>query len=94
MKAFQYVNPANEREAVAALGTERNRILPMAGGMDLLGLMKDYIVSPERVVNLKGLDGTITADGSRHGGRPAASAPQPRSPTSPSTPTSGGSTRR
>ena len=65
MKAFQYVNPANEREAVAALGTERNRILPMAGGMDLLGLMKDYIVSPERVVNLKGLDGTITADGNR-----------------------------
>ena len=68
MKAFQYVNPANEREAVAALGTERNRSLPIAGGMDLLGLMKDYIVSPDRVVNLKGLDGTITADGSRQTG--------------------------
>jgi xanthine dehydrogenase YagS FAD-binding subunit len=68
LKAFQYVNPANEREAVAALGTERNRILPIAGGMDLLGLMKDYIVSPERVVNLKGLDGAITADGNRQTG--------------------------
>jgi xanthine dehydrogenase YagS FAD-binding subunit len=65
LKAFQYVNPANEREAVAALGTDRNRFLPMAGGMDLLGLMKDYIVSPERVVNLKGLDAAITAGGSR-----------------------------
>lgn len=61
MKAFQYVSPANEREAVAALGTERGRMLPMAGGMDLLGLMKDYIVSPERVVSLRHLDGDLTA---------------------------------
>ena len=61
MKAFTYVNAANEKDAVAALGAERNRILPMAGGMDLLGLMKDYIVSPERVVSIKGLDQTITA---------------------------------
>ena len=61
MKAFAYVNPANEKEAVAALSTERGRFLPMAGGMDLLGLMKDYIVSPERVVNLKNLDATIAA---------------------------------
>ena len=61
MKAFAYVNPANEKDAVAALSTERGRFLPMAGGMDLLGLMKDYIVSPERIVNLKNLDGTIAA---------------------------------
>jgi hypothetical protein len=49
LKAFAYVNATNEKEAVAALGTESalaRRILPMAGGMDLLGLMKDYIVSP------------------------------------------------
>ncbi len=64
MKAFAYVNPANEKEAVAALSTERGRFLPMAGGMDLLGLMKDYIVSPERIVNLKNLDGTIAASDS------------------------------
>ena len=61
MKAFAYVNPANEKEAVAALSPERGRFLPMAGGMDLLGLMKDYIVSPERLVNLKNLDATIAA---------------------------------
>ena len=36
-------------------------MLPMAGGMDLLGLMKDYIVSPDRVVSIKGLDQTIAA---------------------------------
>lgn len=63
MKAFQYVSAANEREAVAALGAERGRVLPMAGGMDLLGLMKDYIVSPERIVSLRNLDAAITVAG-------------------------------
>jgi xanthine dehydrogenase YagS FAD-binding subunit len=61
LKAFAYVNAANEREAVAALAPERGRILPMAGGMDLLALMKDFIVSPERIVNIKNLDASITA---------------------------------
>ena len=64
MKAFAYVNATNEKEAVAALtGATRGRLLPMAGGMDLLGLMKDYIVSPERVVSIKNLDQTIVAAG-------------------------------
>ena len=61
MKAFAYVNAANEKDAVAALAPERGRVLPIAGGMDLLGLMKDFILSPERLVNLKNLDGTIIA---------------------------------
>jgi xanthine dehydrogenase YagS FAD-binding subunit len=61
LKAFAYVNAANEKEAIAALGSERGRFLPMAGGMDLLGLMKDFIVSPERLVNIKSLDATIAA---------------------------------
>src|SRR5262245_55819151 len=41
-------------------------ILPMAGGQDLLARMKDYITTPDRVVNLKnGLDTTAatTPDG-------------------------------
>jgi xanthine dehydrogenase YagS FAD-binding subunit len=63
LKAFAYVNAANEKEAVAALGPDRGRILPMAGGMDLLGLMKDYIVSPDRLVNLKNLDAAIASGG-------------------------------
>jgi xanthine dehydrogenase YagS FAD-binding subunit len=39
--------------------------LPLAGGQDLLARMKDYITTPDRLVNIKGLDGTIagTADG-------------------------------
>ena len=64
MKAFAYVNATNEKEAVAALAkAERGRLLPMAGGADLLGLMKDYIVSPERVVSIRNLDAAIAGDG-------------------------------
>jgi xanthine dehydrogenase YagS FAD-binding subunit len=65
VKAFAYVNAANEKEAVAALAAERGTVLPIAGGMDLLGLMKDYIAQPERIVNVKNLDRTIrkTSDG-------------------------------
>lgn len=59
MKAFSYVNAAGEKEAIAALVPERGRVLPMAGGMDLVGLMKDYIVQPDRLVNVKNLDRTI-----------------------------------
>jgi xanthine dehydrogenase YagS FAD-binding subunit len=64
LKAFAYVNAANEREALAALDAQRGRVLPLAGGMDLVGLMKNYIAQPERVVNVKSLDKTITVSGS------------------------------
>ena len=65
MKAFQLVLPKTVDEAVAALpesaaATDRVRVL--AGGQDLLGEMKDYLVSPDKVVNLKGvagIEGTI-----------------------------------
>ncbi|HEV3141762.1 MAG TPA: FAD binding domain-containing protein [Vicinamibacterales bacterium] len=61
MKAFAYVDATNEREAVAALKTD-GIALPMAGGQDLLARMKDYIDTPDRVVNVKGaLDATVAA---------------------------------
>jgi xanthine dehydrogenase YagS FAD-binding subunit len=60
VKAFAYVNPANEKEAVAALRGD-GIALPIAGGQDLLARMKDYIDSPDRLVNVKGLDATVTA---------------------------------
>jgi xanthine dehydrogenase YagS FAD-binding subunit len=60
VKAFAYVNARDEKEAVAALSAERGKVLPLAGGMDLLGLMKDYIAQPDTVVNVKGLPATIT----------------------------------
>jgi xanthine dehydrogenase YagS FAD-binding subunit len=63
LKPFAYVNAANERDVVAALSTERNRFLPLAGGTDLLALMKDFILAPDRLVNVKNLDSAITAAG-------------------------------
>lgn len=65
MNPFSYVNAATEKEAVAALGTVRGRFLPLAGGTDLLALMKDYVATPERLVNVKNLDDKIvrTPDG-------------------------------
>jgi xanthine dehydrogenase YagS FAD-binding subunit len=64
LKAFAYVNPANEKEAVAALKID-GIALPLGGGQDLLARMKDYIDEPDRLVNVKGLDAAIapTSDG-------------------------------
>ena len=65
MKAFAYVNAANEKEAVAALKSG-GTALPLAGGMDLLARMKDYIHQPDRIVNVKNaLETTVvrTPDG-------------------------------
>ncbi|MEO8520523.1 MAG: FAD binding domain-containing protein [Acidobacteriota bacterium] len=62
MKAFSYVNPKNEKEAVAALGSDRDLVMPLAGGQDLLARLKDYISQPDRIVNVKGaLDAGVTA---------------------------------
>ena len=64
MKAFAYVNPRSEKEAVAALKVDGIAMV-IGGGQDLLARMKDYIDSPDTVVNVKGLDATIasTPDG-------------------------------
>jgi xanthine dehydrogenase YagS FAD-binding subunit len=63
MKAFAYVNPTSEKDAAAAVTRREGTIvLPMAGGQDLLARMKDYITTPDRVVNLKNaLDATVAA---------------------------------
>jgi len=62
VKAFSYVNPANERDAVRALSPEFEKVLPLAGGQDLLARMKDYVTEPDRIVNVKNaLDATVTS---------------------------------
>jgi len=62
VKAFAYVNPANEQEAVTALKVVTGTTaLPLGGGQDLLARMKDYVTTPDRIVNLKGLDARIAA---------------------------------
>jgi xanthine dehydrogenase YagS FAD-binding subunit len=53
MQAFEYAT-ATKKEQVAALLTEQSAIL--AGGTDLLALMKDDVVAPKRLVNVKQID--------------------------------------
>jgi xanthine dehydrogenase YagS FAD-binding subunit len=61
MKSFAYVNATSEKEAVAALKFD-GIALPLAGGQDLIARMKDYIDSPDRVVNVKNaLDASVTS---------------------------------
>jgi len=61
MKPFSYVNPTNEKDAVAALLPEFERALPIGGGQDLLARMKDYVTQPDRIVNVKNaLEATVT----------------------------------
>jgi xanthine dehydrogenase YagS FAD-binding subunit len=59
VKSFAYVKAAGEKQVVAALAAPGGRALPLAGGMDLLGLMKDYVAQPDRLVSVKDLDATI-----------------------------------
>jgi xanthine dehydrogenase YagS FAD-binding subunit len=60
VKAFAYVNATSEKDAVAALAVD-GIALPLAGGQDLLARMKDYIDTPDRVVNVKNaLDASVT----------------------------------
>jgi len=54
MQAFEYVTPV-KKEQVATLLGEQAAIL--AGGTDLLALMKDDVVAPKRLVNVKQIDG-------------------------------------
>src|SRR5271165_6073969 len=54
MQAFDYVSPT-KKEQVATLLAAQASIL--AGGTDLLALMKDYVITPKRLVNIKQIDG-------------------------------------
>ena len=62
MKAFSYLSPTNEKDAVGALSSDPDKVMPLAGGQDLLARLKDYISQPDRIVNVKAaLDATVTA---------------------------------
>jgi xanthine dehydrogenase YagS FAD-binding subunit len=56
MKAFEYASPKHKQQVVELLGRQWGDAEVLAGGTDLLALMKDDIVSPRRLVNIKDLD--------------------------------------
>jgi xanthine dehydrogenase YagS FAD-binding subunit len=55
MKAFELVTPSGLDQASAALGKTWGQTAILAGGIDLLGELKERTYEPDRVVNLKGV---------------------------------------
>ncbi len=55
MERFEYANPTTVKDATALLGATWNDAQVLAGGTDLISMMKDFVVSPKRVVNIKGI---------------------------------------
>ena len=60
MNSFELQNPTSIKEAIALLDPTdamNRKVRLLAGGQDLLTEMKDRLVEPERVVNLKYISG-------------------------------------
>jgi xanthine dehydrogenase YagS FAD-binding subunit len=55
MQAFEYASPTSLQAAVHLLAEAKGEAAVLAGGTDLLSLMKDRIVNPARVVDLQKL---------------------------------------
>ena len=53
MRPFEYVSPNSRSQAISMLGATWGNTEVLAGGTDLLALMKDDVVAPKRLVNLK-----------------------------------------
>lgn len=57
MRAFEYAEPKTRQQALGLLGKQWGDSEILAGGTDLLALMKDDVLTPKRLVNIKGIDG-------------------------------------
>jgi xanthine dehydrogenase YagS FAD-binding subunit len=55
MRPFEYASPATKEQAVGLLATNWGQSEILAGGTDLLSLMKDDVVHPKRLVNIKNI---------------------------------------
>jgi xanthine dehydrogenase YagS FAD-binding subunit len=71
MRGFEYASPTTKEQAVGLLGNTWADADVLAGGTDLLALMKDDVVSPKRLVNIKDINElhgiTMSAKGLRIG---------------------------
>ena len=65
MQAFEYAAPSSAKEAAGMLSSSWGEADVLAGGTDLLSLMKERIHTPKRVVSLKNVRGlnSISASG-------------------------------
>jgi len=57
MQTFKYVQPKNLSDAAGISEKEGDAVALFAGGIDVLGLMKNDIISPSKVINLKSIPG-------------------------------------
>ena len=66
MRAFEYATPKGDKQAIGLLGQNWDDAAVFAGGTELLALMKDGIVAPKRLVNIKQIPGLekVTFDSS------------------------------
>ena len=55
MQAFEYASPTTLQEALGLLGSKWGETDVLAGGTDLVSMMKEYLATPKRVVNIKGV---------------------------------------
>jgi xanthine dehydrogenase YagS FAD-binding subunit len=55
MQPFEYASPTTLKEATALLGSSWSDAAVLAGGTDLISSMKDFVETPKRVVNIKGI---------------------------------------
>ena len=71
MRAFEYTSPTSTKQAVSLLGATWGNAEILAGGTDLLALMKDDVVHPKRLVNIKDIKElrgiNSSAPGTAHG---------------------------
>jgi xanthine dehydrogenase YagS FAD-binding subunit len=57
MEAFEYASPKSKEEAIKLLAGEWGKTEVLAGGTDLLSLIKDGAAHPGRLVSLKAVEG-------------------------------------
>ena len=57
MNSFEYASPSSLPDALGLLKSTWGSAEILAGGTDLVALMKDYVVTPSRLVNIKNIAG-------------------------------------
>jgi xanthine dehydrogenase YagS FAD-binding subunit len=67
MRSFDYVSPKTQPQALSLLGKSWGETEILAGGTDLLALMKDEVVTPKRLVNIKQLPGMHAVSNQKDG---------------------------
>jgi xanthine dehydrogenase YagS FAD-binding subunit len=53
MQAFEYLSPSTAKQAASLLNASWGQTEIIAGGTDLLALMKEDVITPKRLVNIK-----------------------------------------